>query len=89
MDLARAKLPELSGGEHSSFGVEFASFLCNFGLYGEALELPGNFFDATSKYSLKSMRKNVKIEALGRPLTYFGKLLAPLCTPSCRLALFV
>jgi len=69
--------------------VEFASLLCNFGLYGEALELPGNFFDATSKYSLKNMKKNVKIEALGRPLTYFGKLLAPLCTPSCRLALFV
>ena len=69
--------------------MTFASLLRTFGLYGEALERPDNFFDATSKYSLKTMKKDVKIEALGRPLTYFGKLLVPLYTPSCRLALFV
>ena len=88
MTLARTKLPEL-GGENVQVLALHLQFLLKFGLYGEALELPGNFFNATSKYSLKSMKKNVKIKTLGRPLTYFGKLLAPLCTPSCRSALFV
>ena len=69
--------------------MTFASFLLKFGLYGEALELSGNFFDATSKYSLTNMKKNVKIEALGRLWTCLGKLLASLCMPSCRLAVFV
>ena len=69
--------------------MTFASFLRKVGLYGEALELPGNLFDATSKYSLKSMKNNIEIEALGRLGTCLGKLLASLCMPSCRLAVFV
>ena len=83
------KVTRAKWGEHSSFGVTFASFLLKFGLYGEVLELPGAFFDATSQYSQKSIKENVKIETLGRLWTCLGKLLASLCMPSCRLAVFV
>ena len=68
----KQRVTRAKGGEHSSFGVTFASFLLKFGLYEEALELPGNFFDATSKYSSKTMKNRGSGTPLDLPWQAFG-----------------